>query len=190
MKINDLKQYLNTRSKEQLIAEIGDIFSKIDSVKDYYQGKLNLGYSAEVGEKYKSIIKHEFFPVRGFGRAQLSVARNAVSDYRKVSASKFGVADVMLYYVEMGVQFTNAYGDIDEAFYNSMESMYERAVKYIVQHGLQGQFAERCCKIVTDTSEIGWGFHDGLSCTYEEQFREGSSSSESETEQLIRAERG
>ncbi len=180
MKIKDLKQYLDTRSREQLIAEIGDMFSKIESVKDYYQSKFNLGYSVEVSEKYKSIIKHEFFPTRGFGRAQLSVAKKAVSDYKKVSASKFGVADVMLYYVEMGVQFTNTYGDIDEAFYNSLESMYERAVKYIVQHGMQGQFEERCSKIVTDTSGIGWGFHDGLSYIYQEQFKEGSLS-ESET---------
>src|SRR5215210_1851089 len=180
MKIKDLKQYLDTRSREQLMAEIGDMFSKIDSVRDYYQSKLNLGYSAEVAEKYKFIIKHEFFPARGFGRAQLSVARKAVSDYKKVSASKFGVADVMLYYVEIGVQFTDAYGDIDEAFYNSMESMYERAVKYIVQHGMQGQFEERCGKIVADTSEVGWGFHDGLSYIYEEYFKE-ELSSESET---------
>jgi hypothetical protein len=172
MKLTDLKQYLDTRSREQLIAEIGEMFSKIDAVKDYYQGKLNLGYSEEVSEKYKSVIKHEFFPARGFGRARLSVARKAVSDYKKVSASKFGAADVMLYYVETGVQFTNTYGDIDEAFYNSMESMYERAVKYIVHHGMRGQFEERCRRIITDTSGIGWGFHDGLSEIYEEHFKE------------------
>jgi hypothetical protein len=172
MKLKELKQYLGTRSREQLIAEIGDMFSKIDSVKDYYQSKFNLGYSAEVVEKYKSIIKDEFFPTRGFGRAQLSVARKAVSDYKKVSASKFGVADIMLYYVEVGVQFTNTYGDIDETFYNSMESMYKRAVKYITQHGMRGQFEERCRRIVTDTSDIGWGFHDGLSYIYEEHFKE------------------
>jgi hypothetical protein len=172
MKLKDLKQYLGTRSREQLIAEIGEVFSKIEAVKDYYQSKLNLGYSAEVSEKYKSAIKHEFFPERGFGRARLSVARKAVSDYKKVSDSKFGVADMMLYYVEMGVQFTNTYGDIDEAFYNSMESMYESAVKYIVRHGLQGQFGDRCRRIVTDTADIGWGFHDGLSDIYEEHFKE------------------
>ena len=171
MKLKDLKQYLGTRSREQLIAEIGEMFSKIDAVKDYYQSKLNLGYSAEVSEKYKSVIKHEFFPARGFGRARLSVARKAVSDYQKVSASKFGAADIMLYYVEVGVQFTNTYGDIDEAFYNSMESMYDRAVKYIVRHGLQGQFEERCRRIVTDTAGISWGFNDGLSYIYEEHFK-------------------
>jgi hypothetical protein len=174
MNLKDLKQYLGTRSREQLIAEIGEMFSKIDAVKDYYQSKLNLGYSEEVIKKYKSVIKHEFFPERGFGRARLSVARKAVSDYRKVSASKFGAADVMLYYVEVGVQFTNTYGDIDEPFYNSMESMYERAVKYIVQHGMLRQFEERCRRIVTDTSGIGWGFHDGLSDIYEAHFKGGA----------------
>jgi hypothetical protein len=171
MKLTDLKQYLGTRSREQWIADIGEMFSKIDAVKDYYRSKLNLGYSAEVSEKYKSVIKHEFFPERGFGQARLSVARKAVSDYQKVSASKFGVADMMLYYVEVGVQFTNTYGDIDESFYNSMESMYERAVKYIGRHGLQGQFGERCRRIVTGTSGMGWGFHDGLSDIYGEHFK-------------------
>jgi len=180
MKIKDLKQYLDTRSREQLIAEIGDMFTKLDSVKDYYQSKMKLGYSAEVSEKYKAVIKHEFFPARGFGRTQLSVARKAVSDYKKISASKFGVADMMLYYVEMGVQFTDTYGDIDEPFYNSMESMYERAVKYIVQHRMQGQFEERCRRIVADTAEMGWGFHDQLSYIYEGHFK-GESSGDSET---------
>ena len=30
----------------------------------------------------------------------------------------------MLYYVECGVEFTNLYGDIDERFYSSLESMF------------------------------------------------------------------
>jgi hypothetical protein len=77
----------------------------------------------------------------------------------------------MLYYVEMGVQFTNTYGDIDEAFYNSMESMYQSAVKHIVKHEMEAQFEERCRRIVSETSDIGWGFHDQLSDIYEEHFK-------------------
>lgn len=34
----------------------------------------------------------------------------------------------MLYYVEKGVEFTNNYGDIDQSFYSSIESMYERVI--------------------------------------------------------------
>jgi hypothetical protein len=40
----------------------------------------------------------------------------------------------MLFYVEMGVRYTNQYGDINESFYTSMESMYENATKHISYH--------------------------------------------------------
>ena len=36
--------------------------------------------------------------------------------------------DIMLFYIEQGVKFTLAYGDINEAFYSSMEGMYEKAL--------------------------------------------------------------
>lgn len=77
----------------------------------------------------------------------------------------------MIYYVEMGVKFTNAYGDIEEPFYNSMESMYLNAAKFIVRHELQSLFQERCQELVTETRGIGWGFHDMLSEIYEEHFK-------------------
>ena len=76
----------------------------------------------------------------------------------------------MLFYVEMGVQYTNQYGDINESFYSSMESMYDRATKQIAENNLQDQFQERCLRIVSDTSGIGWGFHDTLRDIYDEVF--------------------
>jgi hypothetical protein len=170
--LRDLKQFLNTRTKEELIRDIGELFSKIDSVQEYYQSKLNLGFSHEVLDKYKAIIKNEFFPSRGFHAFSLSVARKAISDYKKVSSSKMGLADIMLYYVEMGVKFTNTYGDIDEPFYNSMESMYKKAVEFIVKNLMKETFRDRCEQIVRDTEGIGWGFHDGLSDIYEAYYRD------------------
>lgn len=167
MQIKALKNFLDTQSKDQLISDIANMCSKSDFVKDYYQNKLNPDNGINVCNKFKSIIKNEFFPARGYGRGRLSVVRKAVSDFRKVSESKQDIADIMIFYVEMGVQFTCAYGDIDESFYNSMESMYGRAVKYIVQNKLIGQFEDRCRKIVDDTCNIGWGFHDGLSDIFE-----------------------
>ena len=167
--LKNLKAYLKQRSKEELINEISNLFTKFEYVKDYYQAKL--GHSNnQVLQKYKDIIKDEFFPTRGFGKTRLSIARKAISDYQKVSGSKESLADIMLFFVEMGVQFTNAYGDINAAFYNSMESMYERAIKFIADQGIQDMFKTRCIKIVEDTSGIGWGFHDGLSAIYYKYF--------------------
>jgi hypothetical protein len=47
-----------------------------------------------------------------------------------------------------------------------MESVYDGALKLITANGLQDQYQTRCRKIVTDTSGIGWGFHDTLSDMY------------------------
>ena len=170
--LNSLKQYLKQQSKEELIKQIAETFAKFDHVKDYYKGIINPEGNNKVLQKYRTIIKNEFFPSRGFGNARLSVAKKAISDYMKVSPSKEGVADIMLFYVEMGVKFTNAYGDINESFYNSMESMYERMLKYVTDNNFQEKFQSRCKKIVDDTSGIGWGFHDGLSDAYYEYFGE------------------
>ncbi len=73
----------------------------------------------------------------------------------------------MLTFVESGVWCTKEYGDIDEPFYCSMESMYESAIKFITEEGLFKEFSDRLFTIVEDTSNMGWGFHDTLSDTYD-----------------------
>lgn len=68
----------------------------------------------------------------------------------------------MIFYVETGVRYTEVYGDIDEAFYLSMESMYERAIKFVVLNNLADIFKDRLFAIVNTTVDMGWGFHDQL----------------------------
>lgn len=138
--------------------------------KEYYQLKLSPETEQYVAENYKKTIENEFFPVRGFAKARLSVARKAVNDYKKVCRDPAASVDMMLFYVEQGVKFTDAYGDIDEPFYCSIESMFASAIKAIDQYGLHGVAKQRCRQIVQDTSETGWGFHDNLSEIYNKIF--------------------
>ncbi len=168
--LRELKRHLGQRSQAELAADIVDLFTRLDPVKDYYHIRLDAGHDEELIAKYKAAIEREFFPTRGFGRVRLATARKAITDYKKVSASIAGLVDLMLFYVEMGVRFTNTYGDIDEPFYNSMESMYARAAKIIVEHQLRDQFEPRCRRIVADTTGIGWGFHDNLNIMYGDFF--------------------
>ncbi|CDN17248.1 hypothetical protein RintRC_5964 [Richelia intracellularis] len=76
----------------------------------------------------------------------------------------------MVFYVEQGVKFTDAYGDINECFYLSMEGLYEQAIGIILTSHLQDTFQKGCQKIVSDTSGMGSGFHDTLTEIYEEAF--------------------
>lgn len=168
--LTTLKRYLKDAPKEELVKDIVELCKQFGSVKEFYQLKLNPEGEAAVVAKYKKIIENEFFPSRGFGEAKLSVARKAVNDYKKVCKNPVNLGDVMVFYVEQGVKFTNAYGDINEAFYMSMESMFGSAVEWIFKHNLQDIFQQRCQKIVTDTRYIGWGFHDTLSEIYQEAY--------------------
>jgi hypothetical protein len=170
LSVRDLQVYLKQRTHEELASDIITLFKRFDAVKDYYQLQRDETSVKAITDRYKAVIRQEFFPEHGFGKARLSVARKAITDCMKLVTSHQEMADLMLYYVEMGVEFTRTYGDIDEPFYNSMENMYGRAAKFISQHNLRDQFEARCQKIVRDTSGIGWGFHDGLSAIYDEYF--------------------
>ncbi|MDI6786030.1 MAG: DUF6155 family protein [bacterium] len=167
IRLSELKEYFATRNESYLINEVVELFKRFDVVKDYYTSKLSVTDSKLVLDRYKSIITKEFFPERGFGKARLSIARKAVNDYKKVAVSNSGTIDIMLHYVENGSQFTNEYGDMDEAFYNSMEGMYEDALKLIVKNKLAAEFEIRCREIVRNAIE-GWGFKDQLEYLYDE----------------------
>lgn len=169
-KINQrtLKLHLKQLSHEELLDEIAMLYDKFEPVKEFYQTRLSEGGGQAVLENYKDAIRREFFPSRGLPPARLSVARKAVSDFKKISDSPADLAELMLFYVKTGVQFTREYGDIDSAFYNSMEGMFDRAVKHIVKHGLQELFESDCHSIVNDAGGTGWGFQDTLSEIYGE----------------------
>jgi len=158
-----LTQYIESLSPKDMAKEIRKLYQLFPEVAEYYQAKLSDEGETELMNKYTTIIEKEFRSDGIPGKSRISVARKAVSDFLKISTHGFNKAEIMMRYVEAGVKFTNAYGDIDEPFYNSMETMFEKALKYISENKMQDVFRERCSKIVSDTGGIGWGFPDNLS---------------------------
>jgi hypothetical protein len=165
-----ISKYLKSLSKDELITEIKKLHKLFSDVREYYQVELTAGGEEELLKRYKKIVKDEFLPDRGWGDAKLSMARKAVNDFVKLSKNNRNAADIMIYYVEIGVKYTNAYGDINEPFYASMEKMYQKAVYYVIEHGLKDVFVERLKKMVENTENIGWGFHDDLGDMFSEFF--------------------
>jgi hypothetical protein len=115
--------------------------------------------------KYKEKVYEAFYPKRGY-RFKLSDGKKAISDFKKLEASKELLSELMLFYAETGVEFTNEFGDIDEPFYNSIASVYSNALKLMDKENILDKFADRTKKIVDDTSDIGWGFNDELGDIY------------------------
>jgi hypothetical protein len=169
LKITDLKKYLNNKNKEELLQEILTITKNFKEVKEYYNLKINPESEKATLEKYKKIVNNEFFPDRGFGKMKYSVVSDAIKEFQNLSNLPENIAELMLFYAEIGVEFTNTYGDIDEKFYNNIEKAYDNALEYIQKSNLESMFKERASKIQYEASDIGWGFGDymgELYCNY------------------------
>lgn len=163
-----VKQLANLEAKE-LLDIIGQLYKLNQDNKVFLTSQFGQGDAEQLAEPYRQAIKREFNPDRGFPRIQLGAARKALNNFKKSSADPVAVVDLMIFYVEQGVICTNNYGDIDENFYSSLESVYADAVALLRWLGnleLIEQFRPRLRGIVRDTSGIGWGFHDELSDIY------------------------
>lgn len=172
MNISELKNYLKDKSVQELSDEIITLFKQIEDVQDFYEIKLST--SSEVIEKYKKMIEKKIMPSSNFSDPGLHLgeAKKIISEFKKITTNKTDIADIMLFYVETGVKLTNTFGDIDEKFYESMEGMYEKTLKYIFKHNIEKIFYNRCMYIVENTSHIGWGFHDNLSDNFNDYFKD------------------
>ena len=173
MSLKLLRQHLRKKEHKELIDEIADLYKKFDSVKSYYQASV-FDDDQGVLKKYKLIIEYEFFPksIHAEPPCRISVAKRAIADYKKLSCSDANLVDIMLFYVECGIEFINDYGDIDERLYNSMASVYVNACNSIHKNNLERMFQPRALTIVADSSNCGWGFHDYLADSYDQYFSE------------------
>jgi hypothetical protein len=121
---------------------------------------------------YRKTIQQVFNPPRGFPSLKLRAGRKALTDFKRACSDPKAVADLLIFYVEQGVICTNNYGDINESFYSSLESVYAEAIKVISAVGadLVEELRPRMRGIVRKTSGMGWGFHDALSDMYHNDY--------------------
>jgi len=115
-------------------------------------------------ERYRRTIIEQFYPSRGFGKLKLAEARKAIRDYRRATGNLAGTIDLMLTYVENGTRFTREFGDINEAYYNSLESVLHEMTQLLRKDGpaLYPQFRQRIQRLSTHADHIGWGYGDYL----------------------------
>ncbi|WP_010531866.1 DUF6155 family protein [Lentibacillus jeotgali] len=168
MKIPELKKNLKELNHKELIAVITDLYKLDSEVKDY----LTLKFTGEekkqeLFDRAEKEIRDEFFPDQGFGKLRLAKAKKAFTDFKKLTNDQIGTLDLMLCYVEFGTEFTQTYGDIDERFYVSMESVYAQVISACDKdRTLFEQLNDRLYGVVIDSGGIGWGYHDNLTDMY------------------------
>lgn len=164
MGLTDIKKELSKFDKGKLINIIADLYKRNKSVKEFFDFYVNPN-EKELFEKYRGKVFEAFYPKRGCD-FKLKDGKKAISDFKKFGASTALIADLMLFYVETGIKFTNDFGDIDENFYSSLGKTYVQALTLMEKENLLDKFADRASKVINDTADIGWGFHDYLTDVY------------------------
>jgi hypothetical protein len=176
LSLPELKKQLKSYKTNDLISIIVDCYKLSDDVKKYVHIMLEPESTAQqLFEEAKSRIVQEFYPNRGEPKLRLAQAKKAITEFNKLCNDHVKTLELMIYYVELGVEFTNDYGDINEQFYYSMESMYQNVLKKIRAErgrGLYNLYRDRLIAIVNNTEDIGWGFHDQLAGMYLEMEHE------------------
>jgi hypothetical protein len=160
---SSVRQQLVTWDKPALLALVKDLYETAAENRDFIQARCQAGeVGGEALEKYRARIVEQFFPVHGFGKLKLGEARQAIRAYRKATDNLAGTAELLLTYVENGTRFTHEYGDIDERFYDSVESALDELAALLrgEARGMYPQFRNRLARVEKLADGIGWGFHD------------------------------
>src|SRR5438132_6704282 len=145
-----LRRHLATLDKPELLALVKDLYEAAADNRDFIQARCHAGESGgEILKKYRSKIVEQFYPARGEAKLRLGEARNAIRDYRKATGNLAGTAELLMTFVEQGAEFTHDYGDIDERFYNSVESVLDELAALL--HGDAREtyptFSERLARV-------------------------------------------
>jgi hypothetical protein len=161
-----VRPQLASWDKPALLALVKDLYAASEVGRDLVNARCRPAESGEaLLEKYRRKIVEQFFPARGFGKLKLGEARQAIRDYRKATGNIAGTAELLMTYVENGAEFTQQFGDIDERFYNSVESALNELAALLrgEARDLYARFADRLANVEEKASGIGWGFGDGVS---------------------------
>jgi hypothetical protein len=153
-----------------MIAQIKDLYAISAENRRFLESPLTQGQDqVQVAlADYKHEIIYCFFGERGISDdlPRLRDARRLIRDYRKATKDTVGTLDLMLHYVETGTEFTNTYGDTNEPFYTSLESVLndfcESIFKLFNPEQSYRQFNTRLVALRKAAYGIGWGYGDAV----------------------------
>ncbi|MAG13493.1 MAG: hypothetical protein CMN78_02735 [Spirochaetales bacterium] len=166
MKITEIEFYLENKTKKELIAIVIKLYRLSKHNQELLHVEINPENENMAKEKYKKIIKDEFFPERGDPKLRYSIIRKAITDFKKICRKPENLADVMLCYIENGVDFAIEYGDIDEDYYIGIENIFADTLEYIFDNKIENLLSKRCMEIMLNTGDTGFGFGHGMNDLY------------------------
>ncbi len=163
---SQVKARIKHWDKAQLTGLVQDLFGHSQENRDFLAARL---LRESIGEQalapYLKRIEAAFYSKRGLpaNRLDLKDARSAIREYQRATSDPAGTLELMLAHVETGTKFTCDFGDINEAFYDSLcSTLHELKTLLISEEGrpLYPQVRDRLAALARQAGGIGWGYGD------------------------------
>ena len=157
----DIRRKLVRTDLEYVIGVVKMLFDQFPENRTFLISRLYPRTDwSELLEQHRKRIEREFYTRSGFPRIpRLSECRRAISDYRKATEDLAGTADLMVTYVETGVDFAHSYGMDQDSFYSSLELVLGSLIEIIEDDEageLREKHRERLRKVADQAYDLGW----------------------------------
>ncbi|MES2573672.1 MAG: DUF6155 family protein [Bacteroidota bacterium] len=160
MSKRDLKKYLTELNKQQLEEQILELYEKFPAVKTYYNFVFNPKEDTLLKES-KIKISNEYYPQKTSGKPRRpkmrrSVAQKYIKHFILLGVDPFVISDVMLYSIEIAQTFSGERHVYQEAFFKSMLTSFEQAIKFMIANGISEEFKSRIIAISDEARRQKW----------------------------------
>lgn len=155
-------KYIDSIKGEELRLEIIELINLFPEVREYYDLRIDPELEKSMLERYKQVIKNEFFPEKEDVKMRYSVVSETIIDFQRRALIPDNSIELMLYYVEIALDFTKLYGDIGEKFYISVEATFNKALNYIFKKGLERKFYSKVKELLDRASYVEGEFQENM----------------------------
>jgi hypothetical protein len=126
----DVKAKLADFDRAGLIGLVQDLYVASKDNQAFMHARFGLG--DDVLKPYKVTIDRWLWPdVFKNQDTSVSKAKKAISDYKKAIGQPEGLAELMVFYCERAVGFSDDVGLQDEGYFDALVRMFEQALKVI-----------------------------------------------------------
>ena len=173
----DVEIHLAEFEKKQFLDLLHDLYRLSFDNKNFFHTRFAIG--DDPLSTYKKTIQNALNPYLEDGESlDIEKAYEAINQYVRAVDNPKGEAELRIFYVECGNNFTLSYGYDDGDLFDSLLEMYEYAVETVLEfpEKEQNAFKSRLEEVMKSASGIGWGYYDGLCDLFHSSFPNDDSS--------------
>lgn len=162
--VSALKKELKEMDQKALMDLILELYKSEPKVKEQLSAKfLGKEFQTDVLTEYKKKMENVFF-TKNLSLPSMKKGKELISDFKKIGNEE-QIMDLMLVFVECGAEFAASFGDMPQSFYSSVLTVFNDFVERMLLSGTDEFYHKikpRVRKVLSDASEVGWGFGDGV----------------------------